>query len=79
MWYQVNLPLFVLNLNFIALDVDNPEIYLVLGHETFTCVISYQYKIFDIDVWFFNRLLAFNDAFSGHSQVVDLCLKNTRH
>ena len=73
------LTIVVLDLDFITLDTDNSEIHLILRHETLTCVVSYQYKTSNIVVWFLDRLLAFNDAFSGHSQVVDLCLKNIRH
>ena len=73
------LTIIVLDLDLIALDSDNSEIHLVLGHETLTCVVSYQYKISNIDVWFLYRLLAFDNVFSGHFQVVDLCLKNIRH
>ena len=42
MWYQPNFTIVALDLDFIALDMDNSEIHLVLGHETLTYVVSYQ-------------------------------------
>ena len=43
----------VFNLNFIALDMDNSEVYLVFRHETPTCVVSYQCKVSNINAWLF--------------------------
>ena len=65
----------VLDLYLITLDMDNSEIHLVFRHETLTCMVSYQYKVSNLNVWPSDGPLTFNNSFSDHPQVENLCLK----